>query len=185
VFGEMWDNYQLRSLAHGGNKNLNTILKEYKLEKKLFIKSYNHPALVWYRKHHMAKMDMILFVEPRPTKNLQEKIDKVQDAFTDDVSIVFDTVSENLFDQVSEIDWKETFTNSQDTFCDKVSDKFDFASHVIEDLLGMGGGRQVEAQFVDKKQNKHARLSYLTMGMSKLFSTSDKNSDIKSEMKTS
>ena len=66
------------------------------------------------------------------------------------MSVVFDSVSENLFDQVSEIDWKETFTNSQDTFCDKVSDKFDFASHVIEDLLGMGGG-QVEAQFVDKK----------------------------------
>jgi len=45
VYGEMWDDYQLKSLAHGGNKNLFVILKEYDLMKQSLIKNYSHPAL--------------------------------------------------------------------------------------------------------------------------------------------
>ena len=32
VFKEQWDDYQLKSLTHGGNLNLFNILKEYNME---------------------------------------------------------------------------------------------------------------------------------------------------------
>jgi hypothetical protein len=32
VFGELWDDYQLKSVALGGNKNLFNITKEYGIE---------------------------------------------------------------------------------------------------------------------------------------------------------
>ena len=45
VFEEQWDDYQLRSLAHGGNKHLFNILKEYRLDKLDLVQTYDLPAM--------------------------------------------------------------------------------------------------------------------------------------------
>lgn len=49
IFKEQWDDYQLKSLAHGGNQNLFNILKEYGLENGSLVANYNRPCLKWYR----------------------------------------------------------------------------------------------------------------------------------------
>lgn len=60
VFGDQWDDYQLRAVAHGGNQNLFTVMKEYDIETTNLVDSYNSPGLTWYRKHLISKMDQVL-----------------------------------------------------------------------------------------------------------------------------
>ena len=61
VFAEQWDDYQLKSIAFGGNQNLFPILKEYDLLHQSIATTYKDPAIIWYRKQHIAKMDCVLF----------------------------------------------------------------------------------------------------------------------------
>ena len=49
IFGEQWDDYQLKSLAYGGNQNLFNVLKEYGIENGSLCANYSTPALKWYR----------------------------------------------------------------------------------------------------------------------------------------
>lgn len=97
VFNEQWDDYQLKSLAHGGNENLFAILKEYDLVTTNLIACYWHPALVWYRKQLLAKMDRRLFAEPKPEKDWTETFTNVQDKFSASLS--------NTFEDAANTDW--------------------------------------------------------------------------------
>ena len=63
IFREQWDDYQLKSLAYGGNQNLFNILKEYGIENGSLCANYNTPAVKWYRKSHQAKMDGMTFTK--------------------------------------------------------------------------------------------------------------------------
>ena len=97
VFNEQWDDYQLRSLAHGGNQNLFAILKEYDLITTHLFQSYWHPALVWYRKQHMAKMDSRLFSEPKPEKDWTETLTNVQDKISTAMSNTFEDAQNTVW----------------------------------------------------------------------------------------
>lgn len=74
VFGELWDDYQLKSVALGGNKNLFNITKEYGIEVSPLKQKYNHPCIVWFRKRHIARMDGAPFDLPKPPKDWEERI---------------------------------------------------------------------------------------------------------------
>ena len=74
VFKEQWDDYQLRSLAHGGNQSLFNILKEYGLENGSLVANYNRPCLKWYRAQHQAKMDGVIFTKAKPPKDWDEAL---------------------------------------------------------------------------------------------------------------
>ena len=45
IFNEQWDDYQLKALAYGGNKNLFEFLKGYELDNKTLLENYNTPCL--------------------------------------------------------------------------------------------------------------------------------------------
>ena len=68
VFMDSWDDYQLRAVAHGGNFNLFTHLKDYQMETTNLIDSYYSAPLIWYRKQLVAKMDEVLIVDKKPKK---------------------------------------------------------------------------------------------------------------------
>lgn len=74
VFSEQWDDYQLKSLAHGGNSNLFNFLKEYGIENQSLVANYNKPCLKWYRAAHQAKMDGVPFMKPKPPKDWDEAL---------------------------------------------------------------------------------------------------------------
>ena len=54
-------------------------MKEYRLDKRSLAKFYLHPALIWYKKQHMAKMDRVLFVGQKPAVDWQDSFVMVQD----------------------------------------------------------------------------------------------------------
>ena len=54
VLNEHWDDYQLKSVQLGGNKQLFEILKDFKLENVSLEKRYNHRAVRWYARKHAA-----------------------------------------------------------------------------------------------------------------------------------
>ena len=68
----------MKSLAHGGNQNLFNILKEYGLENGSLVANYNRPCLKWYRAHHQAKMDGVVFTKAKPPKDWDEAIQQTQ-----------------------------------------------------------------------------------------------------------
>ena len=57
VLREHWDDYQLRSVAIGGNKKFYEHLLEYEIERFDVATKYIHEAVVWYSGHHVAMMD--------------------------------------------------------------------------------------------------------------------------------
>ena len=63
---EQWDDYQLRSLAYGGNKPFFDMLKEYEIDKLDTLPRHNHEAVKWYRARHIARMDDLPFNTPKP-----------------------------------------------------------------------------------------------------------------------
>lgn len=78
IFKEQWDDYQLLSLAHGGNSNLFNHLKEYNMENQSIVANYNKPALKWYRGQHQAKMDGVVYTKPKPPKDWDEALQQTQ-----------------------------------------------------------------------------------------------------------
>ena len=57
----------------GGNKPLFEHLQYYRLDKQQDIKiRYQHRALQWYRKRHLAFMEGSTFTEERPVRNMEE-----------------------------------------------------------------------------------------------------------------
>lgn len=57
IFNEHWDDYQLRSIAFGGNRNVFNVLLENQIEKTPMVLNYNHAAVKSYRQKLMNKMD--------------------------------------------------------------------------------------------------------------------------------
>lgn len=74
VYKEHWDDYQLRSVALGGNMPLFQILKEYGIENEPLINKYKASCVNWYRKRHLAQMDGVPFNQPQPPKDFNEAL---------------------------------------------------------------------------------------------------------------
>lgn len=77
VYGEQWDDYQLRSVCFGGNQALFQILKEYGIDNHPLSSKYRHAAVTWYRRRHLAQMDGVPFdmeSNPKPPKDFEERM---------------------------------------------------------------------------------------------------------------
>ena len=77
--GEHWDNYQLKSLAYGGNEKLFHFLREYGAERKTLSDNFNKDILKYYRTVHLAKIegqyDKVADLK-KPPKDLGGKINQ-------------------------------------------------------------------------------------------------------------
>ena len=73
VMGEQWDDYQLRSLAYGGNKPFFELLKEYEIGSVDVTTRHNHPAVKWYKARHISRMDETLFNVQKPSLKAASK----------------------------------------------------------------------------------------------------------------
>ena len=84
VYGEQWDDSQLRSVAFGGNQPLFAIMKEYQVDNHPLASKYRHACVSWYRRRHIALMDGLSFdleVNPKPPKNWDERVAQTQHQF--------------------------------------------------------------------------------------------------------
>lgn len=54
---EHWDDFQLKSVQVGGNKELYEVMKEYDLLKLPMEKKYTHKVIQWFMRRHVAKID--------------------------------------------------------------------------------------------------------------------------------
>lgn len=73
VLKEQWDDYQLSSLAHGGNKSFFELLKEFEIDKAEPMDRHKHAAVVWYKARHVSRMDDMPFTTPKPKTGEQPK----------------------------------------------------------------------------------------------------------------
>lgn len=83
MFNEQWDDYQLKSLALGGNQKVFDIILEYKLESKSLFITYKHACLQWYKEAHIARMDGVRFDKERPAKTWGETFQQTQSYFVE------------------------------------------------------------------------------------------------------
>ena len=66
-------------------------MKEYEILDLVFNKKYNHPAIKWFMRKHVAQMDGVLFDEPKPSKTFKEAaIRASEDGSTKATSLVSD-----------------------------------------------------------------------------------------------
>lgn len=79
VLREHWDDYQLRSVAIGGNKKFYEHLLEYEIERFDIATKYIHEAVVWYSGRHVAMMDDQLdyFKMAQPPRSVEEELGKL------------------------------------------------------------------------------------------------------------
>lgn len=78
IFGEQWDDYQLRSIGLGGNKQLYLILKEYGIEKSSLCNTIDYSCIQWYKVKHQAKMDNVECNEMKPPVTWGESVSQTQ-----------------------------------------------------------------------------------------------------------
>ena len=81
VLAENWDDYQLRSIALGGNNNFYNVLKEYEIIDLETKQKYKHDAVKWYRARHMWLMDggeADKYKHPKPAKSFDERLQRAQ-----------------------------------------------------------------------------------------------------------
>ena len=87
VLNENWDDYQLRSIANGGNSTFFEILKEYEIVDLEFSKRYKHEATLWHKRRNMWLMESAnlgkIYPEAKPAKNFDERIERAK-SFTKD-----------------------------------------------------------------------------------------------------
>lgn len=76
MLGEQWDDYQLKSVALGGNASMFEICREYGIEKLNLRDKTTHESLKWYRRRHMAMMDDMPFDGLKPPKDLDERLNQ-------------------------------------------------------------------------------------------------------------
>jgi hypothetical protein len=105
VYGEQWDDYQLRSVCLGGNQPLFNLLKEYQIDGHPISSKYRHAAVTWYRKRLITLMDGMPFdIEacPKPPKDWDERMAqtkqtllKTKDLLTRDFSKAGSSLKEN------------------------------------------------------------------------------------------
>lgn len=77
IFGEPWDNYQVRMVQLGGNKRLWDFLKQYGgLEQKPVPHKYDSKAARYYRKKLTSEATGVSFSEKEPPKNAEEYLDR-------------------------------------------------------------------------------------------------------------
>lgn len=77
LFGEPWDNYQLKIVQLGGNKRLWDFLKQYNgLEQKPVAAKYKHAAASFYRKKISAEALGHVYDGKEPPKNAEEFLDR-------------------------------------------------------------------------------------------------------------
>lgn len=98
---EHWDDYQLRSIQLGGNKNFFDILKEYEIVELDFNKKYKHPAVLWYEKDLRAKMDGFEGHNiGKPPKNLKERLTRMEETANRDLDKTSETIEKVSSDMI-------------------------------------------------------------------------------------
>ena len=87
VFTENWDDYQLRSIANGGNSTFFEILKEYEIVDLEFSKRNKHEATLWHKRRNMWLMESAnlgkIYPDAKPAKNFDERLERAK-SFTKD-----------------------------------------------------------------------------------------------------
>ena len=99
VYNEHWDDYQLRSVALGGNQQLFQIMKEYGIDNQPQQSKYRHACVNWYRRRHVALMDGLPFSienNPKPPKDLEERFNQTKNSIIKGSAVVGSGLS-NLF----------------------------------------------------------------------------------------
>lgn len=77
IFGDPWDNYQVRVIQHGGNKRLWDFFKQYAgLEQKPIASKYKSAAASYYRKKLAAETLGHTYDGKEPPKNAEEFLDR-------------------------------------------------------------------------------------------------------------
>lgn len=71
----------------GGNKVLFELLKEYELGDQSIPMRYRHAALRWFKRRHLMKLEgrEQYFTEPKPFKNMNERINKSKALFKQNI----------------------------------------------------------------------------------------------------
>lgn len=67
----------------GGNKKLFDLMKEYNLVELPTFKKYQHAAVKWYQRKHLAEMDGFPFTEIQPAKTMNEKKEQIKTQISD------------------------------------------------------------------------------------------------------
>ena len=96
VFNEQWDDYQIRSVAFGGNQPLFQIMKEYQVDNTPLDTKYRHACVNWYEKRHISQMDGFEFdleANPMPPKNWDERIQQTQNTILKDLQFAKNNLS--------------------------------------------------------------------------------------------
>ena len=79
IFGDLWDQYQLKVVSHGGNKKFWDFLKDYKSEQKIISTKYETKEAKFYARRLAAITQERPFVVNPPPKNMDEYLDKGAD----------------------------------------------------------------------------------------------------------
>lgn len=77
IFGDTWDQYQIRLIQFGGNKRLWDFFKQYNgLEQKPILAKYKSAAASYYRRKLSCEATGLPFSEKEPPKNAEEFLDR-------------------------------------------------------------------------------------------------------------
>ena len=79
LYEEHWDDYQLASVSarFGGNRRFDELLKEFRINELPIDEKYEHPAVKYYARKHLALLDGKQFTELPPVKNWNERLERV------------------------------------------------------------------------------------------------------------
>jgi len=80
IWGEQWDDYQLRSITLGGNEEVLANQREYKVENLLISDKYSSDIMKWQMRFHKARLDQVNQAVPleKPAKDIDEHLDRAQ-----------------------------------------------------------------------------------------------------------
>ena len=76
IFEELWDTYQLKCVALGGNQRFWDFMKEYKSEMKPIGAKYKSAEAKFFRKRHAAMIQEKPFFQQAPARNVDDYVDK-------------------------------------------------------------------------------------------------------------
>ena len=77
IFGDAWDQYQIKIIQIGGNKRLWDFFKQYNgLEQKLIQSKYDSAPAKYYKKKLAAEVNNLPFDAKEPAKNAEELLDR-------------------------------------------------------------------------------------------------------------
>ena len=76
IFGDLWDQYQLKIVTIGGNQQFWDFMKEYQSEQKVLVTKYSTSEALYYKRRLAAYAMDKAFTEKAPSKNFDEMLDR-------------------------------------------------------------------------------------------------------------